>query len=310
MTTGGPEALHQLVNHMTNLGLPAFIVYLPFANDHQTPTPYLKYNAPIGEYEDLQENLIIFPEIYPMLALKVKSAKAALWWLSLDNFLERKNISFIRDKYHYIRAILRGKRPLKGAKSLTNLIHFSQTQHATNYLVSCGITSAPLIDSINEFFLNDNYNNYLSTKKNLILYNPTKGKKITQLLIKTFPQYQFMPLKGYLPEAMAQIFYSAKLYIDFGHHPGRDRMPREAAMHGCCIITNKRGSSGNEIDVPIPSKYKLNENAADFIEQFSVLSEQVMNNFDACTKDFESYRTYLKGEPTIFKQQIANYFCV
>ena len=28
--TGGPEALHQLVNHMNDLGLSAHIVYLPF----------------------------------------------------------------------------------------------------------------------------------------------------------------------------------------------------------------------------------------------------------------------------------------
>ena len=30
-----------------------------------------------------------------------------------------------------------------------------------------------------------------------------------------------------------------KLYIDFGGFPGKDRLPREAVMHDCCIITGK-----------------------------------------------------------------------
>jgi len=46
---------------------------------------------------------------------------------------------------------------------------------------------------------------------------------------------------------------SRKLYVDFGKHPGKDRMPREAAVHGCCIITGRRGAAGNPFDIPIPN---------------------------------------------------------
>ena len=52
MTTGGPEALHQLVAHMRNLDLPAYICYMPFDKPAKTPDVYLKYKAPTIEYED------------------------------------------------------------------------------------------------------------------------------------------------------------------------------------------------------------------------------------------------------------------
>jgi hypothetical protein len=71
VVTGGPEALHQLVAHMRSLGLPAYIVYLPFDELAQTPMPYKKYQAPVALYEDSFDQLVIFPEVNPMLAMKV-----------------------------------------------------------------------------------------------------------------------------------------------------------------------------------------------------------------------------------------------
>ncbi len=308
MVTGGPEALHQLVNHMVNLGLPAHIVYLPFDQIWQTPSPYLKYNAPVCKYEDKENYLIIFPEIYPMLALKVKHAQAALWWLSLENFLERRHISSIRDKLRYFKGVVKRRRPINGAKGLKKLIHFSQTQHATDYLVSCGIEPVPLIDSINEDFLTDKYLTSTEQKENTILYNPTKGKKVTDCLIKSFPQWEFVPLVGLNPEQLSEKLCSAKLYIDFGHHPGRDRMPREAAMHGCCIISGILGSAGNEVDLPIKRKYKLDSSDKSFLTNFRALASDIFDNFEENFHEFDEYRKYLKSEPIIFNEQIAAFF--
>jgi hypothetical protein len=166
-----------------------------------------------------------------------------------------------------------------------------------------------LIDSINEDFLTDKYLDKIDHKQNIILYNPTKGWKITQQLITRYPQWKFFPLKGLNRDQLSEKLYSAKLYIDFGHHPGRDRMPREAAMHGCCLITGKLGSAGNTIDLPIPAQYKFDSNAPGFIEAFGVLAKDVMDNFPKHYAIFDAYRKWLQDEPRIFKQQIADYFC-
>lgn len=307
--TGGPEALHQLVGHMNNLGLPAYIAYLPFEKAAEAPEPYKRYKVPVARYEDVEGNLIIFPEVYPMLALKVKHAKSALWWLSLENFLERRHIWPLHDKVRYLKKVIKGQRPIGGAKNLKSLLHFSQTEHSTQYLRSCGIEPIPLIDSINEDFLTDKYLDKISHKQDIILYNPTKGRKVTEALIKAYPQWQFVPLKGLNRDQLSEKLYSAKVYIDFGHHPGRDRMPREAAMHGCCLITGLLGSAGNEVDLPIPKQYKFDSAHPDFIQDFGRLTCQVMNHFDDHYRAFDFYRKWLQDEPRLFRQQIADYFC-
>lgn len=306
--TGGPEALHQLCAQMNSLGLAAFMCYLPFDQLFNAPEPYRHYRTQSALYEDAPGNLIIFPEVEPILALKVKYAQGALWWLSLENFLERRHISVFHDNLRYLKRVIQGRRPLRGARSLKNLLHFSQTEHSSEYLRSCGIEPIPLIDSINESFLTNRYLDRIDHKQDLILYNPTKGWRVTHKLIKAFPQWQFFPLKGLGREQLSEKLYSAKLYIDFGHHPGRDRMPREAAMHGCCLITGRLGSAGNAIDLPIPKQYKLDSNSPQFMIEFKEITSQILSDFPNHYAEFNQYRRWLQDEPHIFKEQILNYF--
>lgn len=54
----------------------------------------------------------------------------------------------------------------------------------------------------------------------------------------------------------------SKVYIDFGNHPGKDRIPREAAISGCIVITGKRGAAAFAEDVCIPETYKFDESCA------------------------------------------------
>ncbi len=306
--TGGPEALHQLAAHMNDLGLPAFMCYLPFKQRALAPPAYEHYKTKALPYEDAPGNLILFPEVYPMLAQNVKLAQAGVWWLSLDNFLERRHVWSLHDKARYLKRVIQGRRPWGGAKNLKKLLHFSQTEHSSQYLRSCGIQPIPLIDSINEDFLTDRFLERIDHKKNSILYNPTKGWKVTQQLIKAYPNWQFEPLKGLNREQLSEKLYNVKLYIDFGHHPGRDRMPREAAMHGCCLITGKLGSAGNDVDLPIPHQYKLDSQAENFVEQFGQLAGNIFENFPNHYLSFDGYRHWLQDEPRIFKEQIKDYF--
>ncbi len=79
-------------------------------------------------------------------------------------------------------------------------------------------------------------------------------------------------------------------------------------MHGCCLITGVLGSAGNSIDLPIPQNYKFDSSHSNFLEQFKFLATDVMSNFDKHHREFDKYRIWLKNEPRIFKQQIADYF--
>jgi len=97
---------------------------------------------------------------------------------------------------------------------------------------------------------------------------------------------------------------TAKAYIDFGHHPGKDRLPREAALHGTCVITGLYGSAGNTVDIPILDRYKLDPESIHFFSQFQLLITDIFQNFDACQKQFEDYRTIIAAEPLLFTKQV------
>jgi hypothetical protein len=308
VVTGGPEAMHYLTFVLRKLGVNAFIVYTPFTDKFNLTEAYSEMEVPIAEYEDEEGSLIIFPEINPMLALSVKKAKAAIWWLSVDNFLERRHLSQLRDRFRFFKKAVKGERPLGGVKALKNLIHFSQSEYSGKYLQSNGLIPIPFYEPINQQFLRERINPGVAGRVDEILFNPVKGKLVTDALIQKFPNIKFTALKGFDRKALTEKLGKAKLYIDFGHHPGRDRMPREAAMHGCCIVTGILGSAQNMIDVPIEAKYKLDSSTPNFLANFEALVDDIFINFPKHYETFEAYRRLITDEPKRFQTQLEKYF--
>lgn len=45
-------------------------------------------------------------------------------------------------------------------------------------------------------------------------------------------------------EEVQAMLKKSKVYIDFGGHPGMEHIPREAALAGRIIVTNRAGSAG------------------------------------------------------------------
>ncbi len=311
--TAGPEAIHQLVADLNRMGQPAAVVYFPFDQDFSTMPAYQKYRAPISPYIDEPGSLIIFPEIVTTFASRVRHSDVAIWWMSVNNFTcERYGYAW-RDKLRYFKYFLKGLRPLGGVKALKKFKHFAQSYYALDFLKKNGITGQLLSDPIPVYthpsYLNElNYLYTSAQRDNVILYNPHKGALVTKKLKERYPQWLFKPLQGYNREELASIFLSSKIYMDFGHHPGKDRLPREAGIHGCCVITGRHGSAQNSFDVNIPDSFKLNEDAPDFVEQFGSLVSDVFVNFDQYFSTFEAYRSTIALEQIQFDEQIKTIF--
>ena len=45
------------------------------------------------------------------------------------------------------------------------------------------------------------------------------------------------------------------IYIDFGHHPGKDRVPREAAAMGAAVLLHDQGAGSSFVDHPLDRDY-------------------------------------------------------
>lgn len=311
--TAGPEALHQLGADLNRLGFHASIVYYPFDAQHSTPESYLKYEVPVSKYEDKKDDLIVFPEIYPFLTNKVKNADVAIWWMSVNNFTGERLSSPWRNKIRYLKYCIKGIRPFGGVETLKHYRHFAQSQFAYEFLQNHHISAQMLSDPI-PYYTTTNYLNNLQSnvlgahRANRILYNPKKGMSVVSPLMKKYPKLEFVPLVGFNRDQLAELCLNSKLYIDFGHHPGKDRLPREAALHGSAVITGQVGSAKNAIDIPIPSKYKLEATSPSFEEDFYRVAQYIFDDFDKVFEEFNPYRQIIANEQITFDQQILEAF--
>lgn len=299
--TGGTFLLHQLGLCLSDFGHDVFFDY---RDSSCTRSIYFDFKLSSGK--DTSDNIVVIPEIYSSLADDFNSAKVFIWWLSVDNFFRYKRENAFIDFIKSYSSLFLGKR--SSLKSLRKYNHLTQSHYAKIFLNKHSISSVMLSDYLDDKFLTcANGNIAISNRRNVILYNPSKGSKITQKIISYFPNLNFVPLVGFTPSQLHDLMCSSKLYIDFGHHPGKDRMPREAVILGCCLITGFSGSACNSYDIPI-GRFKLDPADKEFYFNFDLLVSDIFNNFDSVSVEFNDYRNIIANEKIIFQKQVAEIF--
>lgn len=75
-----------------------------------------------------------------------------------------------------------------------------------------------------------------------------------------------------------------------------DRLPREAAIAGCIVLTNREGAANFDKDVPLPSELKFSSFDPDKI--YSMLKDICCDStkFDEYSKKMERYREWISGQ--------------
>jgi hypothetical protein len=109
------------------------------------------------------------------------------------------------------------------------------------------------------------------------------------------------------PKQVAGWMAKAKVYVDFGYHPGKERMPREACIMRCCLVIGKTGSAAYQQDMPIPEKYrfeKSNDQIIDIIKQI----KDCVTHYEELISDFEPYNNVLFQEKAKFIDNIKQLF--
>ena len=285
--SGGPELAHQLCNAINRLSdEKAYMCYVNLDSPYNivenavTPTPYLIYNtesrSDINEI-DRAGNIAIFPEGLTFSMLHIKRAKIALWWMSVDNYIV--------------------------------FLHLFQSRYSIEYVKK-------MFPEANGIYLSDYINEEhgkfiypAEGRLNNALYNPAKGYNEIKPLIEKASWLNWIPLvKMDLPH-MILTMQSSKLYVDFGNHPGKDRIPREAAADGCVVITNKKGSAAFHEDVPIPEKYKFDDPASQ-LDDINDLMHDICDNFLQHQNAFADYRSFIASEKAKFDEDVLNFISV
>lgn len=146
-------------------------------------------------------------------------------------------------------------------------------------------------------------------RKNQVLYNPRKGLKHTQSIINTLSGkgIDLIPITGMSNEQIRDLILQSKVYIDFGDHPGKDRMPRECASGGCVIITGTQRCGSNKKDIPIETKFEYNESNDSYDYQKVVeFILEVLDNYDIYFEQQKKYRSVIRKEKKTFIKEIQD----
>ena len=244
--TGGTELLHQLVKTLTDVKVPAGIVYTEISEEHPGMNPaFLEYTDGYlreEEIEDEKGNILVVPEIYCERTARYQNLSVYIWWLSVDNYLIHN--SFVDRRrangtLRAIKALLTGKLKDKTDFVKKAKMHLCQSYYAIHYLETIGISGKQvryLSDYVNDIYLAGEEAALREKKEDVVLYNPKKGAAFTKALREMAQDLRWVPLIGMTTEEMRSCMSKSKVYIDFGNHPGKDRIPREAAISGCIVL--------------------------------------------------------------------------
>lgn len=312
--TGGLELLHQLVFNINHLGGRATIAYTNIKDGNPINPAYSIYVKEYVDFNkliDCKNALIIISEHQIELMDKFTDAEIAIWWLSVDNYQKVYNpkVAFkllgIKGVAWYAKHARWRYRISKINKRIR--YNFAQSYYAIDFLKENGFSN---IEYLSDYISTDYLQIQLtksSKRNNVILYNPKKGKKYTEYLMTLESKYKWIPLINLSNQQVKELLLSSKVYVDFGNHPGKDRFPREAAICGCCVITDKRGSAYFFKDVPIADQYKfedIKENGPQIIDCI----KKCFDNFETCFDDYNNYRKMISGEQEKFISDVENIF--
>ena len=144
-------------------------------------------------------------------------------------------------------------------------------------------------------------------REKIVVYNPKKGFEFTKKLIQKFPEINFIPLINMSKDEVCTTLKKASVYVDFGDHPGKDRIPREAALLGCCVIISKNGSAKFSKDVQIPDEFKFQKNRNN-LELIGRAIYECIENYSVQNAKFDAYRYKIGREKKVFVEEIKSIF--
>lgn len=327
--TGGPKALHELAQTLKDQGIEVSLC---------DPYPFERFRKPVADYAihnptwlrgkkiPGEIELLVAPESFSRLPRSFlrRSKKSAVWWLSIDNaefefvkpYLERRQYG--SPQVHWRRAaswiavvkrslrkaLLRAYRKVFWKKvDPKSSIHFFQSAYARDVVEkSLGVSGYNLSD-ISEIHGAGIDLRHLQRSSNLIVYNGNKGSGYVTQLARRLSDFEFLMLKGLDSVALAKALSRASFYLDLGHFPGKDRMPREAIRLGCPVILAKRGSARYVEDFDIPEEFLLDLHNNSPEEVASHL-RRLLGQKDEALRNQDKFRRKVLIEDEVFKGEV------
>ncbi len=307
--TGGPLAIHQAALTVNQLGGDASVVYIKRKKsgwsvsrqndsiiDKLSLIKRLKVDPRLKRMKldkkrifELDTHFIV-PEGRPDLAiylLGLGCSNVSIWWLSVDNFpLSRLNHLDIQNMMH-------------------SCSHLCQSHYAVSFLSS---TPAKKIRMLSDFTEFDDTSLIKPTSRRSydIAFLPAKAAGAGAILKDLSSEFKLVALEKMDRATMCRTLGDTKIFLDFGHHPGKDRVPREAALAGVVPLIRYAGAAKEFADVPLGEQFFIKNE--DFFIPGKVLEKcrECLKNIEKYQSELNEYQTFISKEKEIFFNEISN----
>jgi hypothetical protein len=266
--TGGPEALHQLVDTLRSLGCDAALVPMPGTQGRPRVPEYAGYDAPErSTCARGPRDAVVTPEVWVPRRAVTGEATWFCWWLSVDNspiFMDGRRRTHEQVSPRPAGAVLRGvpRRVLRALaaparrRRLATAVHVAQSVYAHDVVArELGVAVSMLSDYVP-----------VPTAPALarrggppvVAFNPAKGGElVARVADRLTTPVRWLPIERMSPDEVVDALNASDVYLELGHLPGKDRMPREAALRGAVTLVAARGAGANPRDFPVPDAHRI-----------------------------------------------------
>ncbi|HEU5006861.1 MAG TPA: glycosyltransferase [Jatrophihabitantaceae bacterium] len=283
--SGSAESLHQFGRAAATLGYDTRIAYGGDPIFGAVPSAFRPYG--LRNDQDVADG----PDV---LALAAHTDVAALehlgaahklvWWLRLDPAAEAE---------------------VERALAVPGAIHLAQSEYARRFLAERGVEAKLVGDYVARSFVDRASAMMPAEKLNTVLYNADATDAFTpQLIAASQGVLQWVPVTGLSRDDVAELMAYSKIYVDFGAHAGRTRLPREALAAGCVVVTGRRGAAGNSVDLALPDGFQFDETDASMLSVLDRIALSVMD-FDSADAAFEPARAIVLEQEVEVRGQVS-----
>jgi len=140
-------------------------------------------------------------------------------------------------------------------------------------------------------------------KTGMVLYNKAKSWSLIPEVAAMMPEIEFCAIENMSFQEVAQALSEATVYLELGHLPGRDRMPREAAHFGTPVVCLARGAGYCWNDVPLPVEYRVAFRDG-WAKDTVIALNRVLENPKAAAVDQLGYQEWVSGERERYEQAV------
>lgn len=286
--TGGPENTHLTVSTINRLcnQVVAKVIYVTNHPKNVSLYPEIDHVTfgNLTDVYDIPTNFIVLPEIYHVDKVRqstgIVNCRYIVWWQS------------------FINACVNNALTNYSIKDVIHAFHSYYEYAMVRPQLTLGQPYFFLTDFIAEEYTNIQFNTFVDQKEPIVCFNGHKDTMSKSLLEDA--KIPFIEIKEMNREDVNKVLQKCQVYVDLGSHPGKDHMPREAAMYGCVVVTNKSGSAAYFEDVPIYQKIL-------FESELIPLVKNILQNYQGYVKEQSDYREKIFYEKQEAEKNIVGF---